>query len=428
MLLESNGTRTNGKGAAVAASLIFQTWQLVSGPAAYFERVAVTVTQRLTELLHAPVFIINDQGLIVTSSDPAEIGRPFTAVTHKNKENYLRLPFCLYEQTGEVIVGQPADGEVISPRLKQVLIQLVINQAMLADRLPGQHGLKNKFIYDLLHGLITDETMILLQAKSLGLDLAPPRAVILIDAADYILGRPDAEWPDVGESQIQRRAQSIINRVVGFFHLPNDTICAYIGDGAVAVLKASDTHNLSTWVNSEDAPIQSSSSWANLTALKRAADALLARLPGDAGVSINIGIGRYHPGIYGLARSYQDACVALSLGRRFHGHNRVHCLDELGIAAFVGVSDERTKIDLAVHLLSPLDYEPELLETLDAFFANDCCASLTASQLSIHRNTLSYRLDKITSFTGLDPGRFDDAIQIRLALLLRSFRPDKLVS
>ena len=73
-----------------------------------------------------------------------------------------------------------------------------------------------------------------------------------------------------------------------------------------------------------------------------------------------------------------------------------------------------------MYLLSPLDHEPELLETLDAFFSEDCCSSSTASRLSIHRNTLSYRLEKITSLTGLDPRYFDDAVQIRLALLLRA--------
>jgi carbohydrate diacid regulator len=137
---------------------------------------------------------------------------------------------------------------------------------------------------------------------------------------------------------------------------------------------------------------------------------------------MTVGIGRYHPGVCGLARSYQDARAALSLGSRFHGQNGVHCLDSLGIAAFVGVSDERTKIDLATYLLSPLDHEPELLETLNVFFAADCSPSQTAARVSIHRNTLSYRFDKITSLTGLDPRRFDDAVQIRLALLLRSLR------
>jgi len=90
----------------------------------------------------------------------------------------------------------------------------------------------------------------------------------------------------------------------------------------------------------------------------------------------------------------------------------------LGIAAFVGLSDEQTKSDLARHLLSPLDHETELLETLDCFFGQNCSPSSTARLLCIHRNTLSYRLDKITSLTGLDPRQFEDAMQIRLARLL----------
>jgi carbohydrate diacid regulator len=94
----------------------------------------------------------------------------------------------------------------------------------------------------------------------------------------------------------------------------------------------------------------------------------------------------------------------------------------LGIAAFVGVADESTKVDLAKYLLSPLDHEPELLATLDAFFVENCCPSSTAKRLSIHRNTLSYRLDKIFSLTGLDPRTFDDAVQMRLSLVLRSFK------
>src|SRR5690606_21011137 len=117
---------------------------------------------------------------------------------------------------------------------------------------------------------------------------------------------------------------------------------------------------------------------------------------------------------------------ALSLGRRFHKDERIHWLAELGVAAFVGISDEETKLELAEHLLSPLNEEPELLQTLDQFFADDCSLSLAAAGLCIHRNTLSYRLDKITSLTGLDPRRFDDAVQIRLALMLRLIRGTQL--
>lgn len=405
---------------------------------AQFERVAKIVAQRVAQLLCAAVFVIDQHSIAIASSDPKLVGLAFNHICGKLTLDCLRIPINFDTQVGEVIIGKPDNGEEISPRLAQVIVDLVVNQTAVIDALPNQHQLKNKFIYDLLNGLIDDEATVLHHSKILGLDLTPPRAVILIDAADYILGNgaydnakrenvPMSPHQSLGasslaEAQIRRRATLVIGSVVSFFHLPNDTICAYLGDGEVAVLKASDTKNLGSWANRGDVPEQCSSSWANLTALKRAAEALLSRLRGDTDASISIGIGRYHPGMRGLAQSYQDARAALSLGCRFLDRNQVHCLDRLGIAAFIGVADEQTKIELATYLLSPLNHEPELLTTLDTFFSEDCCPSSTASRLSIHRNTLSYRLDKITSLTGLDPRRFDDAVQIRLALLMRRLR------
>lgn len=50
---------------------------------------------------------------------------------------------------------------------------------------------------------------------------------------------------------IQGRSQRIVDNIVGFFHLPDDTICAELGDGEFAVLKASDTKNMKPWVEDE---------------------------------------------------------------------------------------------------------------------------------------------------------------------------------
>jgi carbohydrate diacid regulator len=386
---------------------------------AQFERVARAVTERTAELLGAHVSVSDERGVVVASSLVEQVGRPFEHDGRLEAGDYLRVPLTLENHKGEVIVGEPLTGEVISPRLAQVLVELMIKQTAGANRPPNQRELKDEFIHDLLTGLLNDEAAILREAKILGLDFAPPRAVILIDASDYILQSEESGRRESADARIRRRAQRVIGSVVSFFELKNDTICAYIGDGAVAVLKASNTRNLVTWADFGD---DSSTSWANLTALRRAAEDLLERVSDDTGAAITIAIGRYHPGITGLARSYQDARAALSLGSRFQGSNRVHCLDGLGIAAFVGVADERTKIDLATYLLSPLDNDRELLATLDTFFTENCCPSTTASRLSIHRNTLKYRLDKIASLTGLDPRHFDDAVQIRLAFVLRSLR------
>lgn len=389
-----------------------------------FIHVADAVTARIAELLSATVFVTNQKGVVITSSNPDQVGRsPSWERNEVPLAKALRVPLQHETEAGEVIVSEPHDQEAISLRLAYALVELVINQMVTQSQFSSQPRVKDQFIYDLLHGRIVEKEVALLQAKHLGMDLTQPRAVILIDAENYILKDNSISESQAAETIQRRRVQTIISSIVNFFHLPNDTICADLGEGKIGVLKASNTKNLDPWASTDDVSEGLDSSWANLTALKRAANALLLRLCSDTGTSINVGIGRYHPGLQGLAQSYEDARAAISLGSRFQGHNQVHCLAELGIAAFVGVSDERTKVDLARYLLSPLDREPELLMTLNVFFSEDCCPSSTAKQLSIHRNTLSYRLDKIASLTGLEPRRFDDAVQMRLSLLLRSLQP-----
>lgn len=388
------------------------------------EWIAGAISERAAELLRTRISVTDQSGAVVASRAPEHFvedngaeGGPVPDAIH--------VPLLLegLAPLDKVIVAPPPSGEEAIPaRLAHALVDLVVYQLAVVDRLPNGPDLKNKLIYDLLHDAIPDQDRVLRDAKLLGIDLAPPRAVILIDAAEWVRGVADrGAEPGVPPVEMRRRSQLLIGSVVGFFLLPDDTICAASGDGEIAVLKASDSKNLTNWVDLADDPEPVGASWANLNALKRAGRALVARLGHDTGgASINVGIGRYHPGVRGLARSYKDAQAALSLGRRLDSRGRVHCLDALGIAAFVGLADERTKFELATHLLSPLDHEPALLETMRVFFDADCCPSAVAARLAIHRNTLSYRLDKVLTLTGLDPRRFDEAVQIRLALVLRS--------
>ncbi|GED29737.1 helix-turn-helix domain-containing protein [Brevibacillus centrosporus] len=61
----------------------------------------------------------------------------------------------------------------------------------------------------------------------------------------------------------------------------------------------------------------------------------------------------------------------------------------------------------------------EQIETLETLFHCQWNISDTARQLYVHRNTLLYRLDKLTEQTGLDPRQFPHAILFRLLLLFR---------
>ncbi len=391
-----------------------------------YQPVADKVANKLHELLDVSVVVANHAGIVIASSQPEHVGKPVRAVcpTRKGATVRVGLSFDCDRLSGEVIVEQPDEANPASRRLTRALVEMVINQATVAEWLPAQAELRNKFIYDTLHGTITDPEVLLREGQILGMDLSQPRSVILVNASDFIQPSGSEVWTS-GESSLVRarqRARFIIASIVGFFELPDDTICAYIGGGEIVVLKAITRQTLQRW--SAATTYSATDSWVDLAALRRAATALLKRLCNDSRASISIGIGRYHSGAHGLTRSYSDARIALSVGNRYYGTGKVHAIDDLGIAAFVGGADEQTKLDLASHLLEPLGDEPELLHTLTTFFDEGCCLSMTASRLSIHRNTLGHRLHRITTMVGLDPREFDDAVLLRLALLVQAL-PDQ---
>ncbi len=62
--------------------------------------------------------------------------------------------------------------------------------------------------------------------------------------------------------------------------------------------------------------------------------------------------------------------------------------------------------------------DEQLLLTASTFLNNDLNISETSRQLFIHRNTLMYRIERILKMTGLDIRNFNDALCIRLIMLL----------
>lgn len=379
-----------------------------------FADVAVPVGEETARLLVAEVVVTDEYGTVVASASPQCSGRP-----RRNRE-ILRVPIEVDTRRGEVVVFGNGRGLPVSEHVARALIDLMVTQATGMTDAPDHHELRDKFILDLLTGVLSDEEGTIREAQILGVDLAPPRAVILIDASEFILGPYPYESAELRSSVARRRAQATISSVATFFKLPTDAICGYIGNGEIAVLKASTTQDLAAWANGEPVDGDAPASWANLSALKRAAAALRVRLRHDLDSDVHVAIGRYHTGVQGLSKSYRDASFALELGKRLHASEGVHCLDTLGVAAFVGVSDERTKSDLARHLLAPIVSEGNLVETLETFFEKNCSPTPTAAQLGIHRNTLGYRLERIAQLVGLDPRNFEHAVQLRAALVLAS--------
>ena len=129
----------------------------------------------------------------------------------------------------------------------------------------------------------------------------------------------------------------------------------------------------------------------------------LSRLP--RGRPWRVAVGRAHPGLYGIARSYEEAREALTMAGRLHVDKPVVHAHELLIYRVL-LRDQPAIVDLVQAVLSPLVQARggagPLLATLEAYFDTGGVATESAKRLHLSVRTVTYRLDRIKALTGYD--------------------------
>lgn len=144
-----------------------------------------------------------------------------------------------------------------------------------------------------------------------------------------------------------------------------------------------------------------------------------------AGAAVNVGVGEAHidiPIVPGLRRSYWEAVYSARWGRRMSPSPEVYNLRSLGPAAFLAASDASRR-RLAEELLQPLRSVPEVLKTVQTFLEADLSLGEAATRSGLHRHTIRHHLQRARELTGLDPRMLNDAIQLKLALLVTTQSP-----
>jgi sugar diacid utilization regulator len=131
-----------------------------------------------------------------------------------------------------------------------------------------------------------------------------------------------------------------------------------------------------------------------------------------------VAVGRAHPGLYGIARSYEEAREALTMAGRLHLETSVVNAHEL-LVYRVLLRDQPAMVDLVSAVLNPLvqargGAQP-LLDTLDAYYRTGGVATESAKRLHVSVRTVTYRLDRIKRLTGYDPTDPEDRLTLRAA-------------
>lgn len=130
-------------------------------------------------------------------------------------------------------------------------------------------------------------------------------------------------------------------------------------------------------------------------------------------IKLVMGVGCAYEGIGDLQKSFTEASRCVILSEKMNMLGRVFWYEEMGIYnLFSELADKRVMqefIDSTLGVIIEYDRNnnSKLLETLKAYLWNNNSLIHASEQLYTHRNTVKYRVQRISQLTGRD---FDDAI------------------
>ena len=134
---------------------------------------------------------------------------------------------------------------------------------------------------------------------------------------------------------------------------------------------------------------------------------------------IRCGIGSPAHDLPAWRESFSHAGQALEMARRFQ-EDKVLFFPDLSVYRLLFQFEHNPAlIAFQEEILGPLlayDGSPELLHTLEVYFEHNGSLAQASEVLFIHRNTLSYRLDRISEIAGLDLEKPETRLAVELAL------------
>lgn len=292
---------------------------------------------------------------------------------------YLTAAWQLWHQLPDVVRRRDRDQVRIAAeavlRVIDDAVEAMVNGHQAARRhlIRLEETMRREFVDDLLRG-DADVSRMMERAQPFGLDLGQAHRVALAVPLD--------ENADIERAAIR------LERVVVDRYGDRDVLVATKDRQLVTLVPAALTSTQPTG-RAEDV----------VTFLERE----LEQLGMDGW---RVAAGRSFTGLYGVARSYEEAREAIMWAERLHLDGEVVDDRDLLVYRVVG-RDHAALVDLVRASLGPLTQvrggAGPMLDTLETYFATGAVATETARRLYVSVRTVTYRLARVKSLTGLDP-------------------------
>ncbi|WP_066384012.1 CdaR family transcriptional regulator [Neobacillus mesonae] len=381
------------------------------------EHIAQDIVEKASGILHYPISITDNEGIIIGSTDKSRIGifhQPSLEVIKKNV-----MVYCKSKIEKRVLPGVSAPlkfnnkvigvlGIVGEPREVEKYVQLVKNQVEMMCQEAFRKEmveLKEKMIEMFVHQMIhfnENESHVIDQiyqsAKLLEFNIDTDRVCLLIDIKNFS-NRLSAnkEGDDLFERfPLQYFQPEVLSFLQLIFKENKDDIVSFLSLERFIVIKS--------------LPYPRSFS-ALMESLEEKLQKINTFLETKYWVSAIIAAGDVSSCLSGISESYRNAVKAMSIGLRFEPDAAIHLYNNREILLRMLPkelsNDYQNKLLKLAHPLIQQDNYDVLASTFIGFCKYNMNLSEASRNLYIHRNTIIYRLEKISEITSLNISSFE---------------------
>jgi PucR family transcriptional regulator, purine catabolism regulatory protein len=324
-------------------------------------------------------------------------------------EVYVHRVIVEGDEYGSVIVwlesGTPYEINVIEQAVTVMALEIVKHSAVSEV----ERRYKTFFVQEIINGGVGSRADAISRGAAYGWDLSTAFVPVLIEIRDApsALG---AQRTNRDASRTQRRLASAVVRSTAL--VQRDPVVVDFGARMLVLLKA-------------DA---NASREASAAVARSFCGHVQRELAGEKERAVSCGIGRVVDDILALATGFSQADQALAIGRATRGAGAITHFDELGVyralatrpldAELVRFSEEI----LAALRISDQEHHTAFLATLETLLDANFNLKQTARKMSLHYNTVRYRVGQIEALTGLDLASGDARLNLHLALKVERIR------
>ncbi|WP_158587534.1 sugar diacid recognition domain-containing protein [Neobacillus notoginsengisoli] len=360
---------------------------------------AQEIVNRTMNIINRNINVMNEKGVIIGSGDQTRIdsiheGAVRVIETQSGFEiceleaeqlhgvkTGINLPINFQDKVVGVIgiTGNPEEirkyGELV-----KMTAEMILHKAVLIDEMRWDERLKEELTAQLLHGTENLHPYYFERVKRLGIDLAIPRVAIILTV----------ENPSEAYKWIRDK-------------LGKDDLYVMHSDYIVLLTKVD----------------LKESEW-NVSNTLQQVEKWVIELDKYRQIQCKMAIGTYHLGVEGISKSYREAIYTLHVAEKLDPFKGIYFYEEYKLPVFLlranqsGIGEE---IGPYFQKLKQQDKNRELLETLKVYIEENGEVNKVAEKLFIHRNTLRYRLERITDLTNKDPRKTKDLFDLYLSIL-----------